>query len=156
MLRGKHDRVGSHRTAVFIAQRHLALGIGTQIRHRAVVAKFALAHHQTVCVVDGGGHQRRGFVAGVAEHQALVSGADRKRVGVFGVNALSDVVRLLVIAHQHRTPLVVDAVFGVVVADALENVARQADVVDRRVGGDFTGEHHEAGVAERFCSHTAH
>ena len=66
------------------------------------------------------------------------------------VHALGDVVALLVIGHQHGAALVVDAVVGVVVADALDGVARDLDVVHVRVGGDFTREHHQAGVGQRL------
>ena len=50
----------------------------------------------------------------------------------------------------------IDAVVGVVVADLLEHVARKADVVDVGVRGDFAGEHHETGGAERFGGDAAH
>ena len=156
VLGREHDCVGSHRATIFVAQRHLALGVGTKIGHCAVAAQFALAQHQLVSVVNGCGHQRGGFVTGVAEHQALVAGTDRERIGVLGVHALSDIVGLLVIAHEHGATLVVNAVFGVVVADALQNFAREPNVVNRSVGGDFAGQNDETGIAERLSGHTAH
>ena len=61
-----------------------------------------------------------------------------------------DVVRLLVVGHEHRAALVVDAVLGVVVADALDDVARDLDVVHVRVGRDLAGQHHQAGVGQRL------
>ena len=66
------------------------------------------------------------------------------------VYALGDVVGLFVIGHQHGAALVVNAVLGVVVADALDRVTCDLDVVDMCIGGDFTGQHHEAGVAQGF------
>src|SRR5699024_3581788 len=45
---------------------------------------------------------------------------------------------------------VVDAEIGVVVADALDGVTRNADIIDVGVGRDFAGQHYEAGVAQRF------
>ena len=50
----------------------------------------------------------------------------------------------------------INAVVGIVVADFLKNVAREADVVDVGVGRDFAGEHHETGGAERFGGDAAH
>ena len=69
------------------------------------------------------------------------------------VDALRDVVALLVVADHHRTALVVDAVFGVVVADALDRVTRDLDVVDVRVVRDLACQHDQAGVAQRFGRH---
>ncbi len=101
-------------------------------------------------VVDREGHQLGRFVAGVAEHQALVAGALVQVVVGRAVHALGDVGRLLVVGDQHRAALVVDAVVGVVVADALDGLARDVDVVDVGGRGDLAGQHHQAGVAQRF------
>ena len=119
VLSREHDRVGCHGLAVFVAQRHLTLGVGAQVGHCAVTAQLALTQHQLVSVINGCGHERGGFIARIAEHQTLVAGTDCERIGVLCVHALSDVVGLLVVTHEHRAALVVNAVFGVVVADAL-------------------------------------
>jgi hypothetical protein len=68
---------------------------------------------------------------------------------------LGDVIALLVVGHQHGAALVVDAVVGVVVTDALDGVARDLDVIHVRVGGDFAGQHHEAGIGQRLGGHAA-
>jgi hypothetical protein len=81
-----------------------------------------------VGVVNGRGHQLGGFVAGIAKHQALVTGTGIEVVVTGAVNALGDVVALLVIGHQHRAAFVVNAVVGVVVANAFEGVACDLDV----------------------------
>jgi hypothetical protein len=112
------------RTAVDVAQRDLGLGVRTQPWQAAVLAQLRLALDQAVRVVDRGRHQFRGFVAGVAEHQALVAGAlVEVDAGAF-VDALGDVRRLLVVADHHGATFVVDAEIGVVVTDALDGVAR--------------------------------
>jgi hypothetical protein len=108
-----------------------------------------------VRVVDRRRHQLGRLVAGVAEHQALVAGAGVQVVVARVVDALRDVVALLVVRDQHRTALVVDAVLGVVVADALDRVARDLDVVDHRVGRDLAGQHDESGVGQRLGRHPA-
>ena len=69
------------------------------------------------------------------------------------VHTLGDVVALLVVADHDGTTFVVNAVIGVVVANALDGVAGHLDVVDMGVGGDFTREHHETGVGEGFGGH---
>ena len=148
VLGGQHDSVDAVRLAVHIAHRHLALGVGAQEGQAAVFAQLRLALDQTVGVIDRRGHQLGRFVAGVAEHQALVAGTGVQVVVAGLVNALGDVIALLVVGHQHRAALVVDAVFGVVVANALDGVARHLDVVDVDVltGGDLTRQYDQAGV----------
>src|SRR5690606_31495414 len=98
-------------------------------------------------------HQVGGFVAGVAEHQALVARALVQDFFAAAVHALGDIGRLLVVGHQYGAALVVDAVFGIVVADALDGVARNLDVVDVGRRGDFTGQHDQAGVAQGLGRH---
>ena len=110
--------------------------------------QLRLALDQAVRVVDRRRHQVGRLVAGVAEHQALVAGAGVEVVVAGVVDALGDVVALLVVADHHRAALVVDAVLGVVVADPLDRVARDLDVVDVRVGRDLAGEDDQAGVAQ--------
>jgi hypothetical protein len=150
VLGRQHDRVDAVRLAVDVADGDLAFGVRTQPRQTAVLAQMGLTLDQTVRQVDRKRHQHRRFVAGVAEHEALVAGALIQVIVAGAVDALRDVRALLVVGDQHGAALVVDAVFGVVVADALDCIARDMDVVD--VGGrrDFTRQHHQAGVAERF------
>ena len=62
---------------------------------------------------------------------------------------------MLVIANHDGTTFVVDTVVGVVVANTFDGVARDLDVVDMGIGGDFTCKHHQASVGERFGGYTA-
>ena len=100
MLRGEHDRVATDRLAVAIAERHLALGVRAQRREGAVLAHNALTLDETVGVVDRCGHEGRRFVAGVAEHQALVASTEVEFVVGGAVDTLSDVLRLLVVTNE--------------------------------------------------------
>ena len=100
-------------------------------------------------------HQFGGLVAGIAEHQALVTGPLVEIQALAFGHTLGNVRRLLVVSHQHRTTLVVDAVIGIVVADAFEGLARHPDVVDVRVGRDLARQNHQAGVAQGFGGHSA-
>ncbi|TXT30757.1 MAG: hypothetical protein FD131_1443 [Rhodocyclaceae bacterium] len=63
---------------------------------------------------------------------------------------MGDVRALLVVGDEHGTTLVVDAVFGVVIADALDRLAGDLNVIDVGVGGDFTSQDDQAGVAQGF------
>ena len=70
-------------------------------------------------VIDRSRHQGRRFITGKAEHQALVTGALFKVVIAGTINALSDVIGLLVITDENGTSLVIDTVVRIVVPDAL-------------------------------------
>src|SRR3989344_2003559 len=75
VLGGEDHGVDAVGLAVHVAHRDLRLGVGAQERQAAVLAQLGLALDEAVRVVDGRGHQLGRFVAGVAEHQALVAGA---------------------------------------------------------------------------------
>ena len=93
VLGGKHHGVDAFYFAGFAVVHggNLRFGIGAQPRQLAAFAQFALALHQAVAVIDGKGHQGGGFVAGIAEHQALVARA-LVQVDTFAfVHALGDV-----------------------------------------------------------------
>jgi len=155
MLGRDHDGVDFNRFAGFrvVADGDLRLGIRAQPRQAAILAQFALALHQPVRVINRRRHQLRGFVAGVTEHQALVAGTHVQIQALAFVNALGDVGRLLVVGHQHCAGLVVEADVGAVVADALDGIARDLDVIDVGMGGDFAGQHYQAGIHQRFGGH---
>src|SRR6218665_1774552 len=134
VLGREHHGVDAVGLAVHIAQRDLALGVRAQKGQAPVLAQLGLALDEAVRVVDRRGHQLGRFVAGVAEHQALVAGAGVQMVVAGMVHALGDVVALLVVGHEHGAALVVDAVVGVVIADAPDGVARHLYVVHMGVG----------------------
>ena len=96
-------------------------------------------------------HVLRRFIAGIAEHQALVAGALLEIQPRAFVDATRDVGRLLVIGDEHGAATIVDAIIRVVVTYALDRVARGALIVDI-LGGrrDFSGQHHESGIDQRF------
>ncbi len=93
VLGGQDHGVDAGNLAVFVAAGHLALGVRAQPGQQAAFAGFSLALDQPVREGDRGRHQHVGFVAGVAEHQALVAGALVFRL--LTVNALGDIHRLL-------------------------------------------------------------
>ena len=150
VLAGDDDGLDAVGLAVDIAHGDLCLGIGAQEGQCTTLAQGGLPLHQPVGIVDGRRHEFRSFVAGIAEHEALVARADVEVVVAGSVHALGNVVALLVIAHEHGAALVIDAVVGVVVADVLDGVARHLNVVHGGIGGDFACQHHETGVAEGF------
>jgi hypothetical protein len=85
--------------------------------------KAGLALHQTVRQPDRVGHAVRRLVAGVAEHQALVAGAE---LAVGMDDALVDLDRLVVEAHLHFALVGVDAGIGIAVAGVPQHLAGDA------------------------------
>jgi len=141
------------RLAVDVADRYLRFRIRAQPRQAAVLAQFGLALGQAVRQVNRHRHQHGGFVAGVAEHQALVAGALVEIVVMRAIHALRDVGRLLADGDQHRAGVVVEANLGRVVTDALDGLARDLVVVDHRRGGDLAGDDAQAGGQQRLARH---
>ena len=95
VLRGHEDLLDGNRLVVDIAHGHLSLPIGIEIIQRAVLADLREALSQTMCKVDGHGHERGRLVARIAEHDALVACADAV-VGIIASNlALLDLVGLV-------------------------------------------------------------
>ena len=155
MLCRQDHGVNAVRLAVHIAHGHLAFGIGAQERQAAVFAQLGLTLYQTVRVVNGRRHEVGRFAASVTKHQTLVACTGVQMVVGGVVHALGNVVGLLVVAHHDGAAFVVNAVLGVVVANALDGVARHLDVIDMGVGGDFTGQNHQTCVGQRFSGHAA-
>ena len=90
---------------------------------------------------DGRGHQFGSLIRGVAEHHALVA-------GTAGVHALGNVARLFVDRRDDGAGVGVEAVEGIVVADGGDDAADKALEIDVGLGGDFTGDDHQAGGRE--------
>ncbi len=85
-------------------------------------------------------HQFGRVVAGIAEHQALVAGADLLAGGAFSFDALGDVRALLVDHHHHGAGVGADAHVVVDIAHLANHVAGDVGIVDVGLGGDFAGQ----------------
>ena len=155
VLGGKHHGVDAFDFAGFavVHAGELGFGIGAQPRQQAAFAHFALALHQAVAVIDGKRHQYRGFVAGIAKHQALVAGAEVEVNAFAFVHALGDVGRLLAVVQNQFAGLIGKAPFGMGIADAGDGVARDLFVVHFGAGGDFTGQYAQIGGHQGFGGH---
>ena len=161
MLGGDDDGVEPLGSAVFvIAHRDLALAVGQDKGHLAVFAHLRQLAGQLVGKGDGGGHQLPGLPAGVAEHHALVAGADQVvAVSAAGavfqgvVDAHGDVGALAVDGGQHGAGLVVKAVAGAVVADVFHGLPDDALHIHLGVGGHFAHHHHHAGGGAGLTGH---
>src|SRR5690606_1315519 len=151
VLGRQHDGVDAHHLAVVITAGDLGLGIGAQPVEHAVLAHLGLALDQPVGEGDGGGHQHIGLVAGVTEHQALVTGALVFRL--LPVDTLGDIGRLLTDDVDHTAGIGVVADFGGSVADILDDAAHQVFQVDPGAGGNLATNDGNPGFHHGFAGH---
>src|SRR5262249_49377556 len=130
----------------------LALGVGPDERQLAGVAQPGVILDQAVGQVDRQRHQGVGFVAGEAEHHALVAGAA-------GIDAHGNVRRVGVDAAIDLAGVGGEADGRVEVADLADDVAD--DLVhggagQLRLGGDLAGDDDQVGGDEGFAGDPAH
>ncbi len=91
VLSGDDHGVNAHRPFVFVFDGDLAFAIGPKPGELSLEAQFREALDDAMGQVDRQRHQLGGFVAGVAEHQALVAGALFLGVVLGAVYAAGDV-----------------------------------------------------------------
>ena len=137
VLGGNDHGVDRNGLVVLVGDGHLGLSVGIEVRQRAVLADFGKPKGQAVAQRDGQGHFLRGLVAGIAEHHALVAGADVRLVlpaaGLQGVvHAHGDVRALVVDGGHHGTGPAVEGLLRSVVADVHDSPAD--DRVDIHIG----------------------
>ncbi len=118
VLGGDHNRVHADRLVPVIADGDLGLSIGAEVAQRAVLADIGKLLGQPVGQPDGRRHQHRCLVAGIAEHDSLVSGTLRIiRIGAGALTRLQggedtgrDLGRLLPDGHRNTAACAVEAV----------------------------------------------
>ncbi len=136
VLGGQNHRVDTGNPAVFVAAGHLALGVRAQPRQQAALAGLGLSLHQAVRESDRRRHEYVGFVAGIAEHQALIAGTLVFRL--LAINALGDIDGLLADNVDDAAGVAVVAHFRGGVADVLDDTAHQVFQIHPGAGGDLT------------------
>ena len=155
MLRGDDDRIEALRRVPLVLDRHLALRIGAEPIDLALLAGFREAVEDPVGEGDRERHHLRRLVAGVAEHQPLVAGADVLARRVVLVDAHRDVAALLADGNEHGAGVGGDPHLVVGIADGTDHVTDDLLVVDRALGGDLTGHDRQACRHERLAGNTA-
>ena len=149
---------------VFLVILHgdLALAIGPHIGQQAGLADNGHLSAQLLGQGQGQGHQLRRFVAGVAEHHALVAGTLAQlglRAGlVFQglVHAHGDIRGLLVDRGNDGAGVAVKAVLAAVVANIPDHSPGNMGNIHIAVGGDLTHDMDEAGAGRGLAGHAAH
>ena len=146
VLGRNHHRVDAGRLAVHVFDGNLALAVGPEVFQRAGPAHLGKLLAQPVRQLDRQRHQFRGFVAGVAEHEALIARAARihahRDIGRLGLHDIQDAARLGIETERR-----------VGVADVGDRLARDCGDVDMRGRRDFAGDYANAGGDEHFAGH---
>ena len=97
-------------------------------------------------VEDGGRHELRCFVGGVAEHHTLVARSAR-------IHTHGDVRGLLVEGREHLAAGSIDPVLGIVIADLEDRLSHETRHVDLARGRDLTRDDRHAGGHEGLTRH---
>ena len=130
---------------VLVLDSDLGLGVGPQPRQGAVAAGSGHGRVELVGEHQGEGEELRGLVGSIAEHDALVTGAEAlKRLVV--VQSLGNVGGLLLNGDEQVAGLVVEALGGVIVADALDGFTDDLLVVEVGPRGNLTEDHDHASL----------
>jgi len=146
VLSGDDDGINGDRLVLLVvANGHLALAVGTEEIHDALLAHIRQPLGQLVRQHDGRRHQLRRLVAGVAEHHALIARA-LLVVGIdaMAIHPLGDVRRLALDGYQHSAGLPVEPHGRVLVPDALDHVAHDGGELDLGGGRDLARHHDKA------------
>ncbi len=143
------DCIHTHRLVVrVVLDRHLALAVGTQVGHLAVLANLAQPLRQLVRQRDRCRHQFGGLVGRVTEHHALVACAA-------GINAHGDVAGLFVDGRDDRAGVRIETIERVIVANRRDRSTHQALKVHIGLCRDFAGYHHQPGAGQGLACYTA-
>ncbi len=140
------------RCALPVLHGHLRLAIRAQPGQRAGLPLLAQGARQTVRQVNGHRHVGRGFVAGEAEHHALIPGS-LLGLGHPGVNVGTLGTDVAVQRMVLRTEVLVRSI-----TDALQYVFHYAGIVHPDVGAgrDFPQQKDMAGFHRRFTCYPGH
>ena len=146
VLRGNNHIGDAHWLVVDVLDGYLALGVGPKPLDLAALANAGQLTTDLVRIHDRRGHQLRRFVAGMAEHQALIA---RSLLGVslpFGlprIHTLGDVRTLRCDGIDDEHSVRVEYVVIVRVTDVTNRLPRDGVVIEPCFGRDFAADHHQ-------------
>jgi hypothetical protein len=149
---GVHAQGGERAVLVLLVlNSDLRLAVGAEQGQDAFLAHLGELVAEAGRERVGEGHHLLGFVGRVAEHVALVTGADVLGLSGALANSLADLDRLAVELVEHLARLVVEALLHGVETNLLDGIAHDLLVVDLGVGGDLAEHHHEARAGARLA-----
>ena len=157
MLMTDDDRIDSDGLVSLVLNRHLTFCVGTKPANRLVFPQPGSAAQQFVRVHNRRGHQFGSFVAGKAEHHALIARAlqafeFRKPAPL---NALVDVGTLRVNHIQHCHGIAVQPVIGIRVADIPRHIAGNFLKIHRAFRNQLAANQHQPRGRKRFARNMA-
>mmetsp|Transcript_2880 Transcript_2880/g.9377 ORF Transcript_2880/g.9377 Transcript_2880/m.9377 type:complete len:508 (+) Transcript_2880:268-1791(+) len=165
VLRGDEHGVDALRTHgaafVLVLDRDLRLAVGADPRAGAVLAHLREPVPDRVREHERHRHElalvlfvRLGLVGGVAEHDALVAGADLfELLRAHPVDALADLRGLVVELDEDAAVVAVEADSLGREPDVVAHLADDGFVVNLGLGRDLAEDHHHAGFRRRLASH---
>lgn len=135
-----------------VLDRHLGLAIRTGPRQNAFFPALVQSLDQFLGIGVGEGHSLRGFVGGIADHKALITGPDVLQV-LFGVEGLEDLRGLLVKVDNDSHALVVHALVDVVIAYSLDGIPDQLFHIELGGGVNLAKDHAEVVLDTGLTGH---
>lgn len=148
----QNENIVQNLSPVLITQRTSHLGFRVRSKPRKDLAPPALSQSSVEAMrkIDSQRHAVFGFVCRVAEHQALISGANILLI-TFLVHPLSDVGGLLLNSNKNVASFKIKAFVWAVVSNVSDNVTRDLGVVNGCSGCDFATNQNKTGLGEAFC-----
>ena len=125
---------------VLVLNGDLSLGIRAEPWEGTVAAGSGHGSVELVGEEEGKGEKLGGLIGGIAEHDTLVTSAEVLEALV-EMETLGDIWRLLLNGNEKIASLVVEALGGVVIANALDGLTDDLLVVKLGLGGDLTEDH---------------
>ena len=140
---------------VLIADRHLCFPIRAQVRKRSILPNLCETPGQLMRQHSGQRHQLLSLICGVAEHHALVTGTDLRRLtGVSRfqriVDTLRNVRRLPVKAEDDLRGVRMEAIFRTVISDSADRAADHILRINMGTRGDLSGDDHGVVLCNSF------
>ena len=155
MLCRDHDVFDFDRLAVAIFDGHLGFAVGPEKISFAAFANFREIVNQAMRHLNRERHQLRRFIAGIAEHHALIAGAlFLVQPFAFG-NALRNIRRLLLDRGKNRAGVAVESHGGIGVTDIAHHFADDIDVRHLGPAGNFAGNDDHAGLRQALAGDSA-
>jgi len=151
VLGADHDGLDASDLVAVVLEGDLALAVGPEEVEDLGLAGFGESARELVGVGNGGGHELGGFVAGEAEHEALVTSALVLVGGL--VDAPGDVGRLLLDGGEHGAGFPVESHAGALVADLPDGLAHDLGHVDPGGGRDLASHDDHSGLGEGLAGH---
>lgn len=136
---------------VFVLDGDLSLGIRAEPWEGTVAAGSGHGSVELVGEEEGKGEKLGGLVGSIAEHDTLITSAEVLEA-VVEMETLGDIGRLLLNGNEKVAGLVVEALGGVIIANALDGLADDFLVVKLGLGGDLTEDHDHTGLGGGLAS----